>query len=246
MWEGFWEYIHWQEIEENSTDTRHEYHSPSFLYTVKVDEEAWIIVKTPRSTLHTSAEHEKTWLNKHNQYMSNFIPDTDVVLTDTWFQLQQEYIDWKPVDLRTNMNPDVWKLIEAGQDLQAQERILFDVFGIEWMVRLFNYYFEKGDMLREINEAALPLNAQYLQMMHNFPPELLKQLNTENNKNPFIAYNIRETEDGRVYYTEANNRDLSVSRLTSKVNPLNRVWAWITRRAMQDLQELRQNNNNNR
>jgi len=189
------------------------------------------VVKQPRTLLHTDWDTERTSLEIHREYLSDSVPDTEIYNpTSWWFETHQDFIEWRPVNLATTTNQQVLDLLEAWSTMQEKEKILFDVFGLEWMVRLFSHYFD-WTSLWFVNNVALPLNMEYLKRMHNFPPELLQQLK-DKDWEPFMAHNIIEWPDWNIHFIDTDYRPLT---LLWKPNPLNHVWRWITSKALKDL-----------
>lgn len=203
-----------------------------FMYTIKVNDDL-TVTKTPRTLAHTNWYNEDVSLKIHKDYLwKDIVAETDIHTAPllTSFETHQEFILWTPINLETTTNQAVFDLLEAGASMQEKEKILFDVFGLEWMIRLFNHYF--GDrLLWNMNDMFLPLNAQYLNLVHNFPPELLKKLK-EKEGDPFIAHNILEGKDGSIHCVDTDYRPLDI---WSGLNPLNHIGAWITKKALDDL-----------
>jgi len=195
------------------------------------------VIKVPRTLKHTDWEQEAKSLKIHKDHLWDSIPDTDIDIDNdkSWrFETHQDLIQGTPVNLATTTNQQVLDLLEAGATMQEEEKILFDVFGLEWMVRLFSHYFD-GSPLWFLNDVTLPINMEYLKGIHNFPPELLQQLK-EKDWEPFIAHNIIEWVDGKIHFIDTDHRPLT---LLGKPNPLNHVWRWITAKALKDLERKR-------
>ncbi len=202
-----------------------------FMYEVVVKEDG-TVQKVPRTLAHTDWSKEERSATIHREYLwDTVVPETELWMPwDGRFETHQEFVEWTPVNLDTTTNQQVLDLLEAWASMQEKEKILFDVFGLEWMVRLFNHYFEWSS-LGWLNDVLLPINMTYLDKVHNFPPELLRQLK-EKQWEPFIAHNILEWPNWEVHFIDTDHRPLT---LLWKPNPLNRVWAWITKKALADL-----------
>ncbi len=215
VWEGFWYIVAWNED--------------------------WRVTKTPRNQSSRILDDEKKALKIHQDYLWKFIPDTKFQKTEDWYEVHQDYIEWNPVDLMTTTNDKVFELLNAWIIMQEKEKILFDVFWLEWMVRLFNYYFS-DTYLWKAKDIVLPLAGSILQLINNFPKEKLEVLNNDTTS-PFIVSNIIEKYNWDVKFVDIEQRELSLPKSFSsfKKYPLNLLWAWITKKALADVQKSREN-----
>ncbi|MDD2907029.1 MAG: hypothetical protein PHH98_00150 [Candidatus Gracilibacteria bacterium] len=99
------------------------------------------------------------------------------------------------------------------------------------MINLFNYYFS-GTKIKNFSDLLLPVNAKYLKLIHNLPPEVLFSMNNDIGTNPFIAYNILRDQDGKLHFIDTDYRPLDV------FHPLNMLGNWITKKALNDVRRL--------
>lgn len=219
-----------------------------FMYEV-IDKGDWTVEKKPRKSEVTSSEREEESLKIHKKYLWDLIvPDTDIYLAN-WsengdFEVHQEkIIKWTPVDLINTTNEKVFQLLESWKEMQRENNILFDIFGMKWMIDLFNYYYS-WTPIKTINDLLLPANAEYLKMMHNFPVWLLDKMN-KSNWNPFLAHNILEDSKWDIHFIDTDYRSLDFKDLLKwdRNVPLNKVWDWITKKALKDLSKNRYNKN---
>jgi len=190
----------------------------------------WTVKKIPRTTRHTSAIHELVSLHRHKDNLGLYIPETEIYKwPEAGFEVHQELVEWTPVDLAVEMtNEQIRKLLDWWREMQNREWVLFDIFWIQWMIKLFNYYFQWTG-IKKMSDLLLPANAKYLRMMHNFPERDLVELNKKW-WNPFIAHNIIKEADWNMKFIDTDNRPLD------PFHPLNLVWNWITQKALKDLQ----------
>jgi hypothetical protein len=212
VWEGFWYTVTWN----------------------------WNkVIKTPRNQLSRILNDEKEALKTHQDYLWESIPSTEFKQTKGWYEVHQDFIRWNPVDLMTTTNDKVFELLDAWISMQEKEKILFDVFGLEWMVRLFNYYFS-DTYLWKAKDISLPIAASILQLIHHFPKEKLEELNNDKTS-PFIVPNIIEEDNWNVKFVDIEHRELISPRSISSLKkyPLNLLWAWITKKALTDVQRRR-------
>ena len=207
-----------------------------FTHTVKINPQTWEVIKTPR-TLNfkdPKAERASSWL--HASFLwTELIPETDVFLKSRWdFEVHQEYVSWfNPVDLEKEfMRDDVQRVLESWAAYQKETWNLFDIFGLQWMIALFQYYFPEGSLMR--TGANLPINSLYLDKIHNFPQSDLEALKAQEVTSPFTAHNLWRNENGTLKFIDLDHRPINI------LNPLNKVWAWITEKALTDLKTRNQ------
>jgi len=220
--------------------TSNEFIWEGFWYTVYRDGNR--VVKLPRNENTRILASEIAGLEAHETHMWDFIPNTTFTETDEWYNVSQEFIAWEAVDLMETTNNKVFELLESWATMQEKEWILFDVFWLEWMVRLFNYYY--GDtLLGKTNNFLLPLSWRFLQILHNFPYETIKQLNKDTSS-PFISENILENSSWNVKFVDIEHRSLQKPKSIKELKkyPLNLLWAWITKKALKDLMKNRNTN----
>ncbi len=210
-----------------------------FMYTV-IDKWDWTVEKIPRKAWNTSSEKEKSSFELHKKYLWDLIvPDTDIFIpkkkiissSDNFEVYQDKIIRWNPVDLINTTNEKVIELLASWSEMQKDNKVLFDVFWLEWMVQLFEHYF-KWTPIKSFNDLFLPANAKYLKIMHNFPLWLLEEMHLKE-LNPFIAYNILEDEKWDIHFIDTDYRPLDV------FHPLNHIWNWITQKALRDVKKHR-------
>ena len=79
-----------------------------------------------------------------------------------------------------------------------------------------------------MSDLLLPANAKYLKLMHKFPNNLLNKMN-ESWESPFIAHNILQDENWDLKFIDTDYRPLDM------FHPLNKVWNWITQKALKDI-----------
>lgn len=202
-----------------------------FMYDV-TDSGSNKVVKIPRAPWNTSISNEELSVAIHKSYLwESIVPDTQIVLSDShWFLTHQELVKWwQAIDLTQEITKqDVKELLENWAKMQSEQGILFDVFWLQWMINLFNFYFSWSP-IKKMSDLFLPANAKYLQMIHNLPPEILMQMNSDTVSSPFIAYNILRDENWKLHFIDTDYRPLDV------FHPLNLVWSWITQKALRDV-----------
>ena len=203
-----------------------------FMYEV-FDNSDWTVQKIPRNPWKTSIEKEQGSFNIHKKYLWNSLPETKFINKWDWlFELKQEYIDWKPVDILENTKDDVLNILENWLSMQAKEKIFFDIFWLKWMIRLFNYYFE-WTFLKTIYDKSIPLWSLYLEKVHKLPKWKFEEMNlVENNNWPvFAAHNMLEDENWNIRFVDTDNRPIDI------FHPLNMIWNWITKKALKDVKK---------
>lgn len=198
------------------------------MYSVN-DKKDWTVEKIPRAPWNTSAENEANSYKIHKNYLWILVPETEIY---KWsresFSVHQEIIKWTPVDLSVDFTKEeVMKLLNSGATMQQNHKVLFDVFWMQWMIRLFNYYFA-WTPIKNMSDLLLPVNAKYLRIIHNLPETVLPEMNNENGS-PFIAHNILKDNDWKLHFIDTDHRPLD------PLHPLNLVWNWITQKALKDL-----------
>lgn len=200
-----------------------------FMYTVK-DCWDWTVEKIPRAPWNTSLSNEKKSLKIHKWYLWDLVvPDTDIIISsNSWFETHQERVEGKPVDLMDITNEKVIQLLESWQWMQSEEWILFDIFGLQWMVALFDYYFS-WTPIKKLHDLLLPINSKYLKLMHNFPDWILAEMNNNISGSPFVAHNILEKSNWDIHFIDTDHRPLDPQ------HPLNLLWNWITKKALKDI-----------
>jgi len=216
-------------MQETSTD----YVWEGFWYTVRKNGKN--VIKTPRNMSTRNLWDEKTALETHQKHLDQFIPDTSFKWDKSAYEVHQEFIEWDPVNLMNSTNDKVFELLDTWISMQEREKILFDIFWLEWMVRLFNYYYW-DTLLGKTNNFALPLSWRFLQMLHNFPYSKIKALN-DDHSSPFVSENILEDKEWNVSFVDIEHRWLSKPKnfAALKKYPLNLLWAWITKKALKDI-----------
>ena len=205
-----------------------------FMYKV-FDNEDGTVQKIPWNTEKTSLEKEETSFNIHKKYLWDYIPDTDFI--DKWnglFELKQEFISWKPVDIIDFTNEEVIKILNSWLTMQEKNKIFFDIFWLEWMIRLFNYYYW-WTILKTLYDKSIPLGSLYLEKVHKLPKWKFEEMNLEkNNKwNPFVAHNMIIDDDWNIRFIDTDNRPLNAFQ------PLNMIWNWITKKALHEVKQHR-------
>lgn len=202
-----------------------------FMYSVS-DEEDWTVKKVLRAPLNTSAQREKSSLELHKTYLWDIIvPETEIYeLKSGDFEVHQKKIEGTPLVLTDLTSDNVRKILELGALMQKEHRVLFDIFWMQWMIQLFNYYFW-WTPIKELSDFLLPANAKYLHLMHNFPEGLLREMN-EATWNPFVAHNILQDSEGKLHFIDTDYRPLKL------ICPLNIIGNWITQKALADLKNL--------
>lgn len=199
-----------------------------FMYSVS-DKDDWTVEKIPRAPWNTSAENETKSLKLHKQYIGILVPETEIYKwSSEKFSVHQEIIEWIPVNLAVDFTKDeVMKLLTSWSNMQQNHKVLFDIFWMQWMIRLFNYYFA-WTSIKNFSDLLLPVNAKYLRLMHNLPETILPEMNKED-WSPFIAHNILKDKDWELHFIDTDHRPLD------SFHPLNLVWNWITKKALNDL-----------
>jgi hypothetical protein len=194
----------------------------------------WLVIKTPRNPKRTTLEKERASYDLHKSYLWDFVPDTEFIKDWNGFFVEQTEIIWaKAVDLAVEWTKeDVRKLLEAWAKMQRENWVLFDIFGVEGMIILFNYFYS-WTPLKKVSDFFLPFNARYLQFAHKLPPEVLKSMNDDTTTPPFTAHNILRWEKWLVHFVDTDYRPLNIR------NPLNLAWNWITSKALKDLENKR-------
>ncbi len=200
-----------------------------FMYTVS-DKDDWTVEKKPRAAWNTSAINEINSYNLHKKYLWIIVPETEIY---KWnrdnFSVHQEKVEWTPVDLSVDFNKtEIMNLLNSGANMQQNHRVLFDVFWMQWMIRLFNHYFANTP-IKNMSDLLLPVNAKYLRIIHNLPENVLSEMNNDIEWSPFIAHNILKDDKWEIHFIDTDNRPLD------PLHPLNLVWNWITQKALNDL-----------
>jgi hypothetical protein len=203
-----------------------------FNYQVFSNED-WTVTKIPRKVENNKLDTEKKSYGIHKEHLGTFLAKSEFIGDETWKYvekvLQEEIKNAKVIDLRNTTNKVVIKLLELWSNMQEKEKILFDIFWLEWMISLFNYYFE-WTILKKISDTFLPINSIILEKTKWLPVWYLKELN-EKEKAPFLAYNLLENENWEVFLIDTDYRPLTF------LNPINIVWKWITNKALKSLQK---------
>ncbi|MDD2907028.1 MAG: hypothetical protein PHH98_00145 [Candidatus Gracilibacteria bacterium] len=91
------------------------------------------IIKIPRAPGNTSINKEQLSLSIHKSYLGKYIPDTNIVSSNnSVFLTSQEFVNGgTPIDLYIEgVKDDVKDLLDLGQNMQNEQGILFDVFGM--------------------------------------------------------------------------------------------------------------------
>lgn len=203
-----------------------------FMYDVSIS--WWEVIKTPRAPWNTSIEAENFSTLIHKSYLWNYVPETQISLSKShWFLTNQELINWwNHIDLAIeSTKQDVIDLLEKWAIMQKEQNILFDIFWMQWMINLFNFYF-KWTNIKKFSDILLPANARYLQLIHNLPPEVLIQMNNDIESKPFIAYNLLRDEEWKLRFIDTDYRPLDI------FHPLNLVGNWITQKALSDIKRI--------
>jgi hypothetical protein len=190
------------------------------------DKQDQSVIKIPRSKIYRKNIEEDSYL-LHQKYLKWSVAQSDFIESWDSYNIIQEKINGNPVDLHNITNQKIHKILEQWQDMQKAENILFDIFWLEWMIQLFNYYFDEK-ALKSLWDLCIPMNAWILNYFYNFPPELLKQMN-QNKWNPFIAHNLLEDKDWNITLIDTDFRPLDIK------HPLNMVGDWITQKAIDDI-----------
>lgn len=193
----------------------------------------WTVTKIPRRKEINKIENEKKSYKIHKKELWDFLAKSELISNQTWKYvekvIQEEIKNAKIINLRDNTNEKVKEILELWNNLQEKHKILFDIFWLEWMIALFNYYFE-WTLIKKISDITLPINSIFLEKTKWLPKWYLKELN-KLKKPPFLAYNLLENEDWEVFLVDTDYRPLSI------LNPLNLVWKWITNKALKDLKK---------
>lgn len=200
-----------------------------FMYTVN-DKNDWTVEKTPRAAWNTSADNEANSYKLHKNYLWIIVPETEIYKWNREdFSLHQEKIVWNPIDLAVEFTKEeIIKLLEWWANMQQNHRVLFDVFWMQWMIRLFNHYFANTH-IKSMSDLLLPVNAKYLRIIHNLPESVLPEMNNDIEWSPFIAHNILKDDKWELHFIDTDHRPLDA------FHPLNLVWNWITSKALNDL-----------
>lgn len=189
------------------------------------------VIKIPRDPKNTSIANEQKSLDIHSSFVGEFIPDTKILKDEGyWFIINQKLvIDWNPVDLLEEwVQDDVKRLLEWWTRMQKNHSILFDVFWMHGMIRLFNYYFN-WTIIKKLSDILLPMNAKYLELVHKVSPDLLYELNKDNGIHPFFAYNILRDKEWKLHFIDTEYRPIDI------FHPLNMFWNWITQKALNEI-----------
>lgn len=200
-----------------------------FMYTVS-DKNDWTVEKLPRAARNTSAENEDSSYKLHKKYLWIIVPETEIYKWNSDnFSVHQEIVDWTPVDLAVDFNKtEIMNLLNSGANMQQNHRVLFDIFWMQWMIRLFNHYFANTP-IKNMSDLLLPVNAKYLRIIHNLPENVLSEMNSDSDWSPFIAHNILKDDKWEIHFIDTDHRPLD------PLHPLNLVWNWITQKALNDL-----------
>lgn len=204
-----------------------------FLHNTYSDEQ-WAVIKIPKTTRWTSYEKEARGRDIHWEYLWGFLAETQIeTASEHGYTITQEEIIGTPTDIMNSTSEQINTLLEKGMTMQSQEWILFDVFWMESMVALFNHYF-KWTYIKRLSDLLLPVNAQYLKLMHNFKPQDLYKMNNQDINIPFVSHNILK-EDGTwdIKFIDTDYRPLQWNK------PLNLVGNWITQKALTDIAQNR-------
>ncbi|MDP2090146.1 MAG: hypothetical protein Q8K30_00985 [Candidatus Gracilibacteria bacterium] len=199
------------------------------MYTVN-DKNDGTVEKTPRAAGNTSADNEANSYKLHKNYLGIIVPETEIYKGNREdFSLHQEKIVGNPIDLAVEFTKEeIIKLLEGGANMQQNHRVLFDVFGMQGMIRLFNHYFANTH-IKSMSDLLLPVNAKYLRIIHNLPESVLPEMNNDIEGSPFIAHNILKDDKGELHFIDTDHRPLDA------FHPLNLVGNWITSKALNDL-----------
>lgn len=198
-----------------------------FVYDV-YDWEDQTVIKIPRTSRYRKEVEENSY-QIHKQYLWMWVAESNYVRHENTYRVIQEKIEWNPIDLMNTTNNKVNKILEHGKNMQNAENILFDVFWLAWMIRLFNHYYE-WKWLKAFWDICLPINKIILDYFYNFPPKLLAEMN-EQTWNPFIAHNLLEDKDWNMRLIDTDFRPLD------KKHPLNLAGNWITQKALDDIKK---------
>lgn len=200
-----------------------------FVYNV-YDGDNQTVIKIPRTTRYKKEVEENSY-DTHKKYLWMHVAESNFIDHGNTYRVIQEKIEWNPIDLINITNSKVNKILEQWNNMQNVENILFDIFWLAWMVRLFNHYFD-WKSLKALWDLCLPMNAQILKYFYNFPPELLVEMNQQN-WNPFIAHNLLEDKNWNIILIDTDFRPLDIN------HPLNLAGNWITQKALQDIKSQR-------
>lgn len=206
-----------------------------FTHTVEINPQTWEVIKTPRTPRFKDLDWEKNSPRLHRNFLwDRTIPETDVHITWDEFKIHQEYVSWfNAVDLEKEfMRDDVQRILEAWAAYQKETWNLFDIFGLQWMIALFQYYFPEGSLMRA--GANLHISSVYLDKVHNFPQSDLEALKAQEVTSPFTAHNLWRDKNWKLKFIDLDHRPINIR------NPLNKVWAWITEKALSDLKTWNQ------
>ena len=189
------------------------------------------VLKIPNDPKSTSISDEKESYELYKKYLWDNVAETEFIDKGNWdFEVIQELVKWKPIDLADSINKDVFEILEKWNNMQEKHKIFFDIFWLEWMIILFNYYY-KDTYLKKISDFSLSIASFYLERVHKLPKWKLKELN-ERTWNPFVANNILRNENGVIKIVDTDNRPLNI------LNPLNLLWNWITKKALKDIKRI--------
>jgi hypothetical protein len=189
------------------------------------------VVKIPRSN-RVRKQQEQTSYEVHKIFLWDTVPDTKFFDDEnTWFKVEQDKVYWEPVNILQDSSKKLYDILKLWQTMQEKQKILFDIFWMQWMIALFNYFFAETNF-KKFNDLFLPLSEKYLKAVHNFPPWVLAEMNQVKGS-PFIAHNLLKDSDGNYHFIDTDYRPIDIR------HPLNVLWDWITKKALQEVERLR-------
>ena len=189
------------------------------------------VVKIPRSNRVQKVQEEISY-KVHRTFLWDIVPDTEFFDDpNTKFRVEQKKIDWTPVDIISDSSNELHEILKLWQTMQDKQKILFDIFWMQGMIALFNYFFA-GTYFKKMNDSLLPLSEKYLKTIHNFPAWILVQMN-QVQWAPFIAHNLLKDKAGKYHFIDTDYRPLDIR------HPLNLLWDWITKKALKEIEHLR-------
>jgi hypothetical protein len=150
-----------------------------------------------------------------------------VYLSEGNMILTQEFINWEFIDLLTTTNEKVFELLEAWNNMEDAENILFDIFWLEWLIRLF-MFFNKDNIIWKSKNTIDPSAQFLLNLLFKFPKEEYQKI-SHSEELVFISKNIIENTEWELHLIDLEKRNLS--------NPLNKLWHVYTKKAIKFVQE---------
>ena len=150
-----------------------------------------------------------------------------VTLSNDSMEITQDYVNWECVDLLTTTNEKIFELLEASNSLEQKEKILFDIFWIEWLIRLF-IFFNKDNFIWKSEKIIHPIASKILNLIFKFPEAEYKKIASSSDP-IFQSKNIIEDWNWELNLIDLENRKFT--------DPLNKLWHIFTKKAIKHVQE---------